>query len=94
VRTILREWDGERIAIIAGDMNAAPADLEMSLLAEAGFGDLGEPAGATTALSDPPRRIDYIWAIGLIGGAPRTVPALSASDHLPLVVNVTRPSRP
>jgi endonuclease/exonuclease/phosphatase family metal-dependent hydrolase len=94
VRTILREWDGERIAIIAGDMNAAPADLEMSLLAEAGFGDLGAPAGATTALSDPPKRIDYIWATGLVGGPPRTVPALSASDHLPLVVNVTRPSRP
>src|SRR5439155_3417284 len=40
VRSILREWDGEKIAIIAGDMNAEPSELEMGLLGEAGFGDL------------------------------------------------------
>jgi endonuclease/exonuclease/phosphatase family metal-dependent hydrolase len=63
VRTILREWDGEKVAIIAGDMNAEPADLEMGLFSEAGYGDLAEPAGPTTTMDDPPKRIDYIWAI-------------------------------
>src|SRR5437879_9725406 len=29
VRTIMREWDGERVAIIAGDMNAQHGDLEL-----------------------------------------------------------------
>src|SRR5438309_6249686 len=48
VRTILREWDGEKVAIVAGDMNAEPDALEMGLFSEAGFGDLGEPAGPTT----------------------------------------------
>jgi endonuclease/exonuclease/phosphatase family metal-dependent hydrolase len=93
VRTILREWDAERIAIIAGDMNAEPADLEMGLFSEAGYGDLAEPAGATTTMDDPPKRIDYIWGIGVIGSNPHTVMALGASDHRAVVVNVTKSSR-
>ena len=94
VRMILREWDGERVAIIAGDMNAEPGSLEMSLISEAGYGDLGEPAGATTTMSDPPQRIDYIWGIGVISSSPHTVMALGASDHRAVVVNVTKSSRP
>ena len=94
VRTILREWDGEKIAIIAGDMNAEPGDLEMSLFAEAGYGDLAEPAGATTTMDDPQKRIDYIWGVGVIGSNPHTVMALGASDHRAVVVNVTKQARP
>jgi endonuclease/exonuclease/phosphatase family metal-dependent hydrolase len=93
VRTILREWDGEKVAIIAGDMNAQPGDLEMGLFSEAGFGDLAEPAGATTTMDDPPKRIDYIWGIGVSGSSPHTVMALGASDHRAVVVNVTKSSR-
>ena len=93
VRTILREWDGEKIAIIAGDMNAEPGDLEMGLFSEAGYGDLAEPAGPTTTMDDPPKRIDYIWGIGVIGSNPHTVMALGASDHRAVFVNVTNSSR-
>ncbi|MGH2471115.1 MAG: endonuclease/exonuclease/phosphatase family protein, partial [Candidatus Limnocylindria bacterium] len=93
VRTILREWDGERIAIVAGDMNAEPSALEMSLFSEAGYGDLAEPAGPTTTMDDPPKRIDYIWGIGVVGSNPRTVMALGASDHRAVVVNVTKSTR-
>ena len=93
VRTILREWDGEKVAIIAGDMNAEPGDLEMGLFSEAGYGDLAEPAGPTTTMDDPPKRIDYIWGIGVIGSGPHTVMALGASDHRAVVVNVTKSSR-
>jgi endonuclease/exonuclease/phosphatase family metal-dependent hydrolase len=93
VRTIFREWDGEKVAIIAGDMNAEPADLEMALFSEAGYGDLAEPAGPTTTMDDPQKRIDYIWGIGVIGSNPHTVMALGASDHRAVVVNVTKSSR-
>src|SRR5438105_2071851 len=94
VRTILREWDGERVAIIAGDMNAEPGSLEMALLSEAGYGDLGEPARGTT-MDDPPKRIDYIWGIGVNAqGPPNTAWSLAASDHRAVVVNVTRQARP
>ena len=78
--------------IIGGDMNAEPGDLEMSLFAEAGFGDLGEPAGPTTTMSNPPKRIDYIWGIGVTTQSPPlTIGSLGASDHLAVVVNVTKP---
>jgi endonuclease/exonuclease/phosphatase family metal-dependent hydrolase len=93
VRTIFREWDGEKIAIIAGDMNAEPGELEMGLFSEAGYGDLAEPAGPTTTMDDPQKRIDYIWGIGVIGSNPHTVMALGASDHRAVVVNVTKSSR-
>src|SRR6266550_1567021 len=94
VRTILREWDGEKVAIIAGDMNAEPGSLEMALLSEAGYGDLGEPARGTT-MDDPPKRIDYIWGIGVNAqGPPNTAWSLAASDHRAVVVNVTRQARP
>src|SRR4029077_11893881 len=61
VRTILREWDGEKVAIIAGDMNAQPGDLEMGLFSEAGYGDLAEPAGPTTRRTTPPTHIFPLW---------------------------------
>jgi endonuclease/exonuclease/phosphatase family metal-dependent hydrolase len=93
VRTILREWDGAQVAIIAGDMNAQPGDLEMGLFSEAGYGDLAEPAGPTTTMDDPQKRIDYIWGIGVVGANPHTVMALGASDHRAVVVNVTKSSR-
>ncbi|TMF25792.1 MAG: hypothetical protein E6I28_08380 [Chloroflexi bacterium] len=93
VRAILSAWSGERIAIIAGDMNAEPGTLEMGLLGEAGYGDIGEPAGGTT-IDDPPKRIDYVWGIGVTASNARTVKAPAASDHRALVVNVTRQARP
>src|SRR2546428_690109 len=93
VRTILREWDGEKVAIVAGDMNAEPDALEMGLFSEAGYGDLAEPAGPTTTMDEPAKRIDYIWGIGVIGSNPHTVMALGASDHRAVVVNVTKSSR-
>jgi endonuclease/exonuclease/phosphatase family metal-dependent hydrolase len=95
VRTILREWDGERLAIIAGDMNADHDALEMELFSLAGYGDLAEAAGPTTTNENPAddRRIDYIWGIGVIPSSPHTVKALGASDHRAVVVNVTKSSR-
>ena len=65
----------------------------MALFSEAGYGDLAEPAGPTTTMDDPQKRIDYIWGIGVIGSNPHTVMALGASDHRAVVVNVTRSSR-
>jgi endonuclease/exonuclease/phosphatase family metal-dependent hydrolase len=96
VRTILREWDGEKVAIIAGDMNAEPDALEMSLFTEAGYGDLASAVGATTTGDEATaKRIDYIWGIGVMPqGPPVKIGSPGASDHLALVVNVTKPPQP
>lgn len=95
VRELLRAWDGASPAIIAGDLNALPASLELDLLAQSGFSDLALQAGADegTFPSDKPvKRIDYIWGIGVSGSQAHTV-ASTASDHRAVVVNVTRTGR-
>lgn len=96
VDAILGAWGGASPAVIAGDLNATPGDPEVRKLDAAGFTDLGAPAGATTTGDDPQKRIDYIWGYGVTGDQAR-IPALNdlerlkqASDHRPLVVNVTK----
>src|SRR5256714_3338230 len=64
VRTILREWDGEKVAIVAGDMNAEPGALEMELFSEAGSREPAQRVGATTTMDDPPQRRDHILGSG------------------------------
>ena len=94
MRTILREWDGEQVAILAGDMNATPETIEIALVDQAGFGDLAESAGLTFPADNPSKRIDYVWGIGVTGSNAHTVNAPNASDHRGLVVNVRRQGNP
>ena len=92
VRELLRAWDGASPAVIAGDLNAEPASLELDLLAQSGFSDLALQAGTdegTFPSEKPKKRIDYIWGIGVSGSQAHTV-ASTASDHRAVVVNVTR----
>lgn len=94
VRAIIREWDFAPVPIIvAGDLNATPETIEIRLLNEAGLDDLGREAGDTTTMSDPQKRIDYIWGKGVAGSqahTPATVEAaMRASDHRWLAVNIT-----
>ena len=92
MRELLRAWDGSSPALVAGDLNALPASLELDLLAQSGFSDLALQAGAdepTFPAERPERRIDYVWGVGVSGSQAHTV-ASTASDHRPVVVNVTR----
>jgi len=95
VRTIIREVGDASPLIVAGDLNAKPEDIEVRLLNEFGLDDLGAAAGDTTTGDDPEKRIDYIWGRGVIGAQAHTVSgpdladAKRASDHRPLIVNVT-----
>jgi endonuclease/exonuclease/phosphatase family metal-dependent hydrolase len=96
VRTLLRALVDTSPAIVAGDLNALPATLEMDLLAQSGFADLALAAGADegTFPSDrPERRIDYVWGVGVVGAQAHTV-ASTASDHRAVVVNITLTRRP
>jgi endonuclease/exonuclease/phosphatase family metal-dependent hydrolase len=81
--------------IVAGDLNATPDAIEVRLLNEFGLDDLGAPAGDTTTGDNPQKRIDYIWGRNLVGAQAHTVggqdlqDAKRASDHRPLILNVT-----
>lgn len=95
VRTIIREIGDTSPVIIAGDLNATPQDIEIRLLNEFGLDDLGAPAGDTTTGDSPQKRIDYVWGRGVVGAQAHTVSgsdlvdAKRASDHRPLIVNIT-----
>ncbi len=94
VRTILREIGDANSVVVAGDLNAEPADIEIRLLDQAGFQDLGQSAGPTTIGDDPPKRIDYVWGIGVVGAQAHTTAETNlSSDHRGLVVNITRTGR-
>jgi endonuclease/exonuclease/phosphatase family metal-dependent hydrolase len=94
VRTILREIGDATSVVVAGDLNAEPADIEIRLFDQAGFQDLGQSAGPTTIGDDPPKRIDYVWGIGVVGAQAHTTPETNlSSDHRGLVVNITRTGR-
>jgi endonuclease/exonuclease/phosphatase family metal-dependent hydrolase len=93
VRTIIREVGDTTPLIVAGDLNATPADIEVRLLGEFGLDDLGASAGDTTTGDDPQKRIDYIWGRGVVGAQAHTLAldeAKKASDHRALIVNITR----
>jgi len=95
VRTIIREIGDTSPVIIAGDLNATPLDIEVRLLNEFGLDDLGASAGDTTTDDSPQKRIDYVWGRGVVGAQAHTVSgadlvdAKRASDHRPLIVNIT-----
>jgi endonuclease/exonuclease/phosphatase family metal-dependent hydrolase len=91
VRTILRELGDATAVVVAGDLNAEPGDIEIRLFDQAGFQDLGQQAGPTTIGDDPPKRIDYVWGLGVVGAqAHTTEPTNVSSDHRGVVVNITR----
>jgi endonuclease/exonuclease/phosphatase family metal-dependent hydrolase len=99
VRTIIRVIADTAGAteplIVAGDLNATPDAIEVRLLNEFGLDDLGASAGDTTTGDNPQKRIDYIWGRNLVGAQAHTVSgqdlqdAKRASDHRPLILNVT-----
>jgi endonuclease/exonuclease/phosphatase family metal-dependent hydrolase len=91
VRTILRELGDAKAVVVAGDLNAEPGDIEIRLFDQAGFQDLGQSAGPTTTGNDPPKRIDYVWGLGVVGAQAHTTAETNlSSDHRGLVVNITR----
>ncbi len=94
VRTILRELADATAVVVVGDLNAEPGDIEMRLFDQAGFQDLGQQAGPTTIGDDPPKRIDYVWGLGVVGAQAHTTAEDNlSSDHRGLIVNITRTGR-
>lgn len=95
IRALLNEVGTASPAIIACDCNAKPDAPELTLITDSGFGDLGLQAGGrdnTFPAFGPDERIDYIFGVGVIAAQGRVV-ASTASDHRPVVVNVTLSAR-
>jgi len=92
---IVAELGNAPLAVLMGDLNAEPDAPAVKTLADA-FTDAwtaaGTGTGYTIPVNTPGRRIDYVF---LGKGWPKptgaSVPMTTASDHLPVVVDVPLP---
>jgi len=85
---LLSAWDGAPRTIITGDMNSHPDEADINRLLDAGLTSAGDPTIPTFISFDPTERIDYIFASEDLIFADFGVGSTTASDHLPLAVNV------
>jgi endonuclease/exonuclease/phosphatase family metal-dependent hydrolase len=92
VQTLLEEWDGLARTAIMGDFNAVTGEPEIAMMHDAGLIDsqlsLGKEGDLTWVHYEPHERIDYIWVTPDLEISNLVVPYSTASDHLPVVVDV------
>jgi endonuclease/exonuclease/phosphatase family metal-dependent hydrolase len=88
IDALLSAWDGAPRTIITGDMNSHPDEADINRLLDAGLTSAGDPTIPTFISFDPTERIDYIFASEDLIFADFGVGSTTASDHLPLAVNV------
>jgi endonuclease/exonuclease/phosphatase family metal-dependent hydrolase len=92
VEKILEEWGGLERTAIMGDFNAEVYEPEIKKMYDTGLLDsqleLGKEEKLTWVHYEPYRRIDYIWVTEDLEISDVEVPYSTASDHLPVVVNI------
>jgi endonuclease/exonuclease/phosphatase family metal-dependent hydrolase len=91
---ILDVWNGSRNTIILGDMNAIADTPEMHILTNAGLVDVAAYIYTNPPLTFPANnpyvRIDYIWTSGELIPINCIVPYSTASDHFPIVADISQ----
>lgn len=94
VPVLLDFWDERSSSVLLGDLNSEPGYPEMALIAEAGFVDSWAEAGTGEGLTWPStapfERIDWIWHTPDLRAVLAVNPQSTASDHLPLLVELDR----
>jgi len=92
VKAILDAGSGLERAAIMGDFNAQSGEPEIQMMHDAGFIDsqaaLGKDSQLTWVHYEPLERIDYIWVTPDIEISNLFVPYSTASDHLPVVIDI------
>ncbi len=88
-------YAGDAPLVVAGDFNTEPGDPAFTALTSAGLVDAFASVRPlpTSPADDPREQIDHIFvSSGLVATDPTAVPS-TASDHLPVAVTLTLPSR-
>ena len=92
VQFLLDEWNGLARTVIMGDFNAQSHEPEIKMMYDAGLIDsqayLGKDQQLTWVHYEPHERIDYIWVTPDLEISNLAVPYSTASDHLPVVVDI------
>ncbi|AUZ36324.1 endonuclease/exonuclease/phosphatase [Arthrobacter sp. PGP41] len=89
--------ESDRPSLLVGDLNAVPASTEMQQLMTRFtdvFAALGQDQAYTMPVENPDRRIDYILGHGDIRPRSAEVISSAASDHLPIVADVSVARKP
>ncbi len=89
VNELLSLWGGRTPALLLGDLNEDPDGEALAALAAAGFVDLGAAGGPGVPTAEDGRRIDYVLAAPAATVRDARVPETAASDHRPVVVELT-----
>ncbi len=92
---LLDAWGGDAPTVLGGDLNMQPTEDNVTLLSDAGLVSaqdaVGDPAASTARDPEfPGDRVDWIWVSPDLTPSAFAIVASTASDHLPLVVSVTR----
>lgn len=96
VRAIMEHTgDVEEPQVLVGDLNALPDAPELAPLYER-YNDAwplgGEGPGYTISAENPNRRIDYVFVTPDVAVRGASVPRTLASDHLPVVADLSVPA--
>lgn len=96
VRAIMEHTrDVQEPQVLVGDLNALPEAPELAPLYER-YNDAwslgGEGPGYTTDAENPNRRIDYVFVTPDVAVRGASVPRTLASDHLPVVADLSVPT--
>ncbi|HEU4668204.1 MAG TPA: endonuclease/exonuclease/phosphatase family protein [Arthrobacter sp.] len=89
--------ESARPSLLVGDLNAVPASTEMQQLMTRFtdvFAALGQDQDYTMPVENPDRRIDYILGRGDIQPRSAEVINSAASDHLPIVADISVAQKP
>ena len=95
IEAVIGTWGDLDAWLMAGDLNMQPAEADASLLEEVGLSSVQDLIGdpdASTARDPlhPGDRVDWIWVTAeTLEVSDFAIPRSEASDHLPLVVDVT-----
>lgn len=92
---IVDVWNHAPLTVFMGDLNARPDSEAILLLIDAGLVDISRQIGAqpvyTYSSTNPDHQIDYIFVSPDLGYSSFSIPATTASDHLPLVAVIELP---
>lgn len=93
IRAILDAW-GAAPTVLAGDLNMQPGQPDVQLFIDAGLASVqdavGDPGASTSRDPNfPGDRVDWIWTSEGLSPSGFVIVQSAASDHLPLVVDVT-----
>ena len=93
IAVLIDTWERVRPAVLAGDLNAEPGSAEVAEFEELGLVSAQDVTGHEELSTSPSRgprvRIDWIFGTNDVGFSDFSIPRTTASDHLPLAVDVT-----